>query len=115
MLLQWVLLVLHCVKSNAARLLPLPKVTGMMTNIDYAAELAFFLLEKTGSVCGTWHGKLTAAEQRTICGRVIGRGTIVINGADETVLNRVKVCFGLDWDDRNVTTWRALNAATVAA
>lgn len=80
----------------------------MRLNIDYAAELAFFLLEKTGSVCGTWRGKLTAVEQRSICGRVIGRGTIVINGTDETVSNRVKVCFGLDWDDRNVTAWRDL-------
>lgn len=76
--------------------------------MDYAANLALFLLEKTGSVFATWAGKLTAAEQRALFGRAIGKGTIVINGATETVCNRVKVCFGLDFDDRNVTKWGAL-------
>ena len=80
-----------------------------MTTTDYAATLAFFLLDKTGGVCGKWQGKLLAADQRVLFGRVIGRGTIVINGEEETILNRVKVCFGLDWDDRNVTTWRELS------
>jgi hypothetical protein len=31
---------------------------------DFAAQLAFFLLEHTGSVFGTWVGKLSAAGQR---------------------------------------------------
>jgi hypothetical protein len=74
----------------------------------YSAHPAFFLLEKTGSVCGRWAGKLTAAEQRDLFGRVIGRGTIVIDGTAETICNRVKVCFGHDYDDRNVTPWRTL-------
>lgn len=75
---------------------------------DYAANLAFFLLEKTGSVFGFWKGRLSAAEQRALFGRFIGKGKIVIDGEVETICNRVKVCFGLDWDDRNVTEWRAL-------
>lgn len=42
-------------------------------------------------------------------GCFLGKGTIVIDGAEETVCNRVKVCFGFDYDDRSVTPWRALN------
>jgi hypothetical protein len=76
--------------------------------MDYAANLAIFLVEKTGSCLGTWTGKMTAAEQRTLFGRYIGKGEIVIDGLDETIANRVKVCFGLDWDYRNITRWKAL-------
>jgi hypothetical protein len=75
---------------------------------DYAANLALFLLEKTGSVCGLWGDKMLAAEQRALFGRFLGKGTIVINGHDETICNRVKVCFGMDWDDRKVTRWASL-------
>lgn len=77
-------------------------------NLDHAANLAIFLTEKTGSCLKTWAGKLTAAEQRALFGRFIGKGTIVVDGTAETICNRVKVCFGLDCDDRNVTAWRAL-------
>lgn len=77
---------------------------------DYAANLALFLLEKTGSIFGEWIGRMTAAEQRALFGRFIGKGRIVINGEEETIANRVKVCFGLDSDDRNVTRWSALFA-----
>ena len=76
--------------------------------MDYAANVALFLLEKTGSVFGQWKGKLSAAEQRSLLGRFLGKGTIVIDGANETICNRVKVCFGLDYDDRNVTKFSAL-------
>lgn len=76
--------------------------------MDYAANLAMYLTEKTGSCLGIWKGRLTSAEQRALFGRFIGKGTIVINGADETIRNRVVVCFGLDFDDRNVTAWKDL-------
>jgi hypothetical protein len=76
--------------------------------MDYAANLALFLLARTGTVLGAWNGKLTAVEQRALFGRYLGKGRIVIDGAAETVCNRVKVCFGLDYDDRNVTRWAAL-------
>jgi hypothetical protein len=76
---------------------------------DFAASLALFLLEKTGTVLGRWMGKMLAEEQRALFGRQIGRGQIVIDGSTETICNRVKVCFGHDWDDRNVTAWRQLN------
>lgn len=76
--------------------------------MDYAANLAIFLTEKTGSCLKTWAGKLTATEQRALFGRFIGKGKIVVDGTAETICNRVKVCFGLDFDDRNVIAWRAL-------
>lgn len=79
-----------------------------MNTIDYAANLSFFLLEKTDSVLGQWAGKMTAAEQRALFGRFIGKGKIVIDGTAETICNRVKVCFGLDYDDRNVLRWAVL-------
>jgi len=76
--------------------------------MDYAANLALFLLGKTGSVLGKWSGRLKASEQRTLFGRYLGKGIIVIDGTYETVCNRVKVCFGQDYDDRSVTAWRVL-------
>lgn len=76
--------------------------------MDYAGNLAAHLLEKTGSVFGTIAAKMTATEQRALFGRYLGKGTIVINGEEETICNRVKVCFGHDYDDRNVTSWRTL-------
>ncbi|MDO8336475.1 MAG: hypothetical protein Q7T74_06900 [Candidatus Saccharibacteria bacterium] len=76
--------------------------------MDFAANLAFFLLEKTGSVLGVWQGKLSADAQRKLFGRCIGKGTIVVNGEAETICNRVKVCFGHDYDDRNITKFSVL-------
>ena len=76
--------------------------------MDYAANLGFFLLEKTGSIWGQWKGKMKAEDQRKLFGRFLGKGTIVIDGQTETICNRVKVCFGHDWDDRNVTKFAAL-------
>lgn len=78
------------------------------TRTDHAAALALFLTEKKGTPLATWAGKMTAAEQRALMGRNLGKGTIVIDGTAEIVCNRVKVCFGLDSDDRNVTKWAAL-------
>lgn len=76
--------------------------------MDYAANLALFLLEKTGTVFGRYVGKMTAAEQRALFGRVLGKGRIVIDGEEETISNLVSVCFGQDYDYRNVTKWSAL-------
>lgn len=76
--------------------------------MDKAANLAFFVMEKTGSVWGTWSGKMSAEEQRGLFGQYLGKGKIVIDGERETVCNRVKVCFGHDHDDRNVKAWKDL-------
>lgn len=75
---------------------------------DYAANLALFLLEKTGSIFGKISAKMTATEQRKLFGRYIGKGEIVIDGENEIICNRVKVCFGLDYDDRSVLKWAEL-------
>lgn len=76
--------------------------------MDYAANLAIFLTEKTGSCLGTWRGKMTAAEQRNLFGRAVGKGTIVIDGAAETLVHFVKVCFGQDYDVTFERKWGAL-------
>ena len=83
-------------------------MVSTQTKPDYAAKLALFLLEKTGSVFGEVFKRMTATEQRELFGQFIGKGTIVINGAEETICNQVKVCFGLDSDRRNYRNWRDL-------
>ena len=70
-----------------------------------AGVLAQFVQACTGSVCGKVERRMTAKDQRALFGQVIGRGTIVVDGANETVSNRVIVCFGQDYDYRNVTRW----------
>lgn len=70
---------------------------------DYAAKVTLFLLEYTGSIWGTFKGTMSKKEQLELFGRYIGKGQIVIDGLHETVCNRVKVCFGMDYDDRNCT------------
>ena len=76
--------------------------------MDRAANLAIFLTEKTGSCLNTWCGKMAAAEQRELLGRFLGKGTVCVNGADETVKHTVKVCFGLDHEVTFEKQWRAL-------
>jgi len=76
--------------------------------MDYAANLALFLLEKTGSILGRWEGRLNASEQRKLIGEYLGGGVIVIDGEQETVARRVSVCFGLDYDYRDITKWSVL-------
>lgn len=78
------------------------------TRTDYAANLAMFLLEHTGSVFGQWYGRMTAAEQRTLFGRFLGKGRIWIDGTDETIEHVRKVCFGLDAECTARVEWRAL-------
>lgn len=77
-------------------------------NEEYISNLVRFLITKTDSVWGIWSGKMSASEQRALFGRFIGKGKIVINGEDETICNRVKVCFGMDFYDKNVVHWRDL-------
>lgn len=79
-----------------------------MKNYEAAENLASFLTEKKGSPLGKWEGKMSANEQRELFGRVIGRGMIVVDGNEETISNLVSVCFGQDYDYRNVTKWGAL-------
>lgn len=75
---------------------------------EHAANLALFLTEKTGSCLGTWKGKLPAAVQRSLFGQFLGKGTIEIDGAAETLVHWVKVCFGQDYDVTFDRKWAAL-------
>lgn len=76
--------------------------------MDYAANLALFLQEKTGTIFGEWDGRMTAAEQRALFGRFLGKGRLCINGLSETVEHYVKVCFGTDSDCTARVAWRDL-------
>lgn len=69
-----------------------------MTKYDVVANVAFFLLDKTGSVNGKWKGKLSAKEQRSLFGCFMGKGTIYIDGENETIEHVKQVCFGTDFD-----------------
>ena len=80
----------------------------MTTKTDRAAMLALFLTERTGSCLKTWSGKLTAAEQRALFGRFLGRGKLWIDGANETVEHYVTVCFGADAECTASLKWSAL-------
>jgi hypothetical protein len=71
-------------------------------------NLTAFVHAQTGSIFGTWKGKMSAIEQRDLFGRYLGKGQIIINGDDTSICNRVKVCFGLDYDDRNHIYWAQL-------
>lgn len=75
---------------------------------DRAANLALFLLDRKGSVFARWAGRLSAAEQRALFGRFLGKGTIIIDGAQETLKHSRKVCFGLDFDINHSLAWREL-------
>lgn len=77
------------------------------TAADRPALLALFLLDTTGSVFGTWEGRLPAAEQRARFGRVFGKGKIRVDGERERVEYVVRRCFGTDYD-LAITPWSAL-------
>lgn len=75
---------------------------------DRAAFLALVLTEATGTPNGYIESRMTANEQREIFGRSLGRGVIKIDGFNAEISMRVKVCFGTDFDIRNITHWRDL-------
>jgi hypothetical protein len=81
------------------------------TNIgdDAAANLAFFLLENTGSIWGYWYGPMRAADQRKLFGRFIGKGWVCIHGEDETVKHSTSVCFGTMREYQSTHHWRDLS------
>jgi hypothetical protein len=76
--------------------------------MDYAANLANFLMDEKNSVLAQWSGRMTAKQQRALFGAFLGKGLIEINGADETVCHYVKVCFGLDSECTKTIKWSAL-------
>lgn len=75
---------------------------------DKAANLAHFLLENTGSVCGKWAGRMSAKDQRALFGRFLGKGRLIVDGARERLQMVVTVAFGMDFDVRESIAWRDL-------
>lgn len=77
-------------------------------NAKVVEKLAFFLLEKTGNVCGKWTGRMRSTEQKAIFGRnVCGKREIEIDGSHETIKAKKSVCFGTDSDSQH-WTWREI-------
>ena len=75
---------------------------------DYAANLAIFLQDKTGSVFGAWAGTMSAKDQRALFGQFLGKGRVCINGTYETVSHSRRVCFGTDFETTAKISWRDL-------
>ncbi len=75
---------------------------------ERATSLAFYLTRATGTPCGRVQVRMPAADQRTLFGRYLGRGLIIIDGSTETVEHVVKRCFGLDHEVTACIPWRAL-------
>jgi len=80
-----------------------------MTKFEAAANIAFFLQERTDSVCGKWEGKLTAKEQRDLFGMFLGKGMLYIDGTKETVQHIVKTGFGGDYESTYVSTFESMD------
>lgn len=76
--------------------------------MDYAANVASFLMNKTGSTLKVWSGHMSAAEQRELFGRFLGKGKLWIDGAEETIEHYRKVCFGTDAECTKRLAWREL-------
>jgi len=76
--------------------------------IDYAANLALFLVAETGTVYGRWRGKMTAKNQRILFGQYLGKGRLTIDGDVETISHSVRRCFGADYDETASLSWRKL-------
>ena len=72
------------------------------------ANMAFFLLEKTGSVCGYWKGHMKAKQQRELFGAFLGKGIIHLDGSNETIKHSVSRCFGLDYEITFESNWAKL-------
>lgn len=86
-----------------------------MTKHEAVTNLAFFLLERTGNVCGEWSGKLSAKEQRALFGAFLGKGQIVIDGVAETVKHIISVCFGMDYNITFESRWHLINETVTRA
>ena len=76
-----------------------------MNKFTVIENISAFLQDQKGSVLATWKGKLTAKEQRALFGAFLGKGVIIIDGACETIVHSVKVCFGLDYENTIDMSW----------
>lgn len=83
-----------------------------MDKFTAVANLANFLMEQKGSVLASWSGKMTAKQQRELFGVFMGKGTIVIDGEQETIQHLRKVCHwnGQDSDPTFYAKWIDIQA-----
>lgn len=86
-----------------------------MTKYEASANMALFLLEKTGSIYGTYRGTLPASVQRAMFGTFLGKGRLTIDGSTETLTHTVKRCFGQDYEQTFDRQWRALTPSSIGA
>jgi hypothetical protein len=79
--------------------------------VDRAAAMAFFLMEHTGSIRGTWRGRMKKADQITLFGQFIGKGRIYIYGETEEVQMTVAKAFGTMREVEKSYRWAELARA----
>lgn len=101
--------------ARKAKIVTCTSLDGFDCGNDAAGNMAVFLLDQTGSIFGEWSGRLTAADQRKLFGKFIGKGTLRINGGNETVNHLRTVCFGTMVDCVSTDYWRDLSAAMLNA
>jgi hypothetical protein len=75
---------------------------------DRGAAMSFFLLDNVKSIFGVWVGRMSYADQRALFGKVIGKGRIYIDGAQELVDMSVSMAFGQDRDVVWSKRWSAI-------
>jgi hypothetical protein len=63
---------------------------------DLPARIGVFLISKGRSSWGHWEGRMSKFEQDQAFGLYLGKGLIVVDGSEETIVSVVKVCFGQD-------------------
>lgn len=68
------------------------------TAYEFAARIGQFLINQGLKSWSYWEGKIPKTDQLEYFGVYLGRGTIVVDGRDETLYAKVKVCFGGDVD-----------------
>ena len=65
---------------------------------DPVANIAFLLLETTGSIDGRLTCRMPAATQRALWGKFLGKGTLYIDGKRETITHSKKIAYGMDFE-----------------
>lgn len=82
------------------------EMPSVVSDDDTAFNFANFLHANTGSIFGNWVGKMAAADQRKLTGRVFaGRSTVSLDGNTERITAFRKVCFGTDYEFIIDTCW----------
>jgi hypothetical protein len=51
---------------------------------------------------------MSAAEQRALFGKFLGKGKLTIDAAEETIKHQISLCYGLDYETTACLAWRDL-------